>query len=145
MKSYELYEPTSVQQAVGMLNQYGATGKALGGGSDLIGGITILALSALRLLWRLSYRPPPDVPMAAWQQRAAHFTHFALYLLFFLVPLAGWAYSSAAGFPIVALDCWLIVTVGAQLLWGAFRYSRALCCLAFAGVVALQCVRPAAI
>jgi len=39
MKSYELYEPTSVQQAVGMLNQYGATGKALGGGSDLIGGI----------------------------------------------------------------------------------------------------------
>src|SRR5438445_8875768 len=39
MKSYELYEPTTVQQAVGMLNQYGATGKALGGGSDLIGGI----------------------------------------------------------------------------------------------------------
>jgi len=39
MKSFELYEPTSVQQAVGMLNQYGATGKALGGGSDLIGGI----------------------------------------------------------------------------------------------------------
>jgi len=39
MKSFELYEPTTVQQAVGMLNQYGATGKALGGGSDLIGGI----------------------------------------------------------------------------------------------------------
>src|SRR5438445_777969 len=39
MKSYELYEPTTVQQAVGMLNQFGATGKALGGGSDLIGGI----------------------------------------------------------------------------------------------------------
>src|SRR4030081_27624 len=39
MKSYELYEPTTVAQAVGLLNQYGATGKALGGGSDLIGGI----------------------------------------------------------------------------------------------------------
>ena len=39
MKSFELYEPTTVQQAVGMLNQYGATGKAVGGGSDLIGGI----------------------------------------------------------------------------------------------------------
>jgi cytochrome b561 len=64
-------------------------------------GITILALSALRLLWRLAHRPPADVPMAAWQRRAAHLTHFALYLLFFLVPLAGWAYSSAAGFPIV--------------------------------------------
>jgi xanthine dehydrogenase YagS FAD-binding subunit len=39
MKSYELYEPTTVQDAVGLLNQFGATGKALGGGSDLIGGI----------------------------------------------------------------------------------------------------------
>ena len=64
-------------------------------------GITILALSALRLLWRITHRPPPDVPMPAWQQRAAHLTHIALYALFFAVPLAGWAYSSAAGFPVV--------------------------------------------
>ena len=64
-------------------------------------GVTILALSALRLLWRLAHRPPPDVPMPVWQQRASHLAHQALYLLFFAVPLAGWAYSSAAGFPIV--------------------------------------------
>jgi cytochrome b561 len=64
-------------------------------------GICILALSALRLLWRLTHRPPADVPMPAWQQRAAHGTHVLLYLLFFAVPLAGWAYSSATGFPIV--------------------------------------------
>jgi cytochrome b561 len=64
-------------------------------------GVTILALSALRLLWRLTHRPPADVPMPTWQQRASHVAHRALYLLFFAVPLAGWAYSSAAGFPIV--------------------------------------------
>ncbi|MBU6259757.1 MAG: cytochrome b [Burkholderiales bacterium] len=64
-------------------------------------GITILALSALRLLWRLTHRPPPDGPMPAWQARAAHALHGLLYLLFFAVPLMGWAYSSAAGFPIV--------------------------------------------
>ena len=64
-------------------------------------GVTILALSALRLLWRLTHRPPPDLPMPAWQQRAAHGAHAALYALFFAVPLAGWAYSSAAGFPVV--------------------------------------------
>ncbi|MET0520032.1 MAG: cytochrome b [Burkholderiaceae bacterium] len=64
-------------------------------------GVTILALSALRLLWRLTHRPPADVPMPAWQAKAAHLTHLLLYLLFFAVPLAGWAYSSAAGFPIV--------------------------------------------
>jgi cytochrome b561 len=64
-------------------------------------GVTILLLSALRLLWRLTHRPPADLPMPAWQQRAAHGAHMALYALFFAVPLAGWAYSSAAGFPIV--------------------------------------------
>jgi cytochrome b561 len=64
-------------------------------------GICILSLSALRLLWRLTHRPPPDVPMPAWQQRASHAVHGLLYLLFFAVPLAGWAYSSAAGFPVV--------------------------------------------
>ena len=64
-------------------------------------GMTILILSALRLLWRLSHRPPADLPMPAWQSRAAHLAHQALYVLFFAVPLAGWAYSSAAGFPVV--------------------------------------------
>jgi cytochrome b561 len=64
-------------------------------------GMVILALSAARLLWRLTHRPPADVPMPAWQQRAAHVTHWAMYGLFFAIPLSGWAYSSAAGFPIV--------------------------------------------
>lgn len=64
-------------------------------------GICILALSALRLLWRLTHRPPADVAMPEWQRRSAHAVHILLYLLFFAVPLAGWAYSSAAGFPIV--------------------------------------------
>lgn len=64
-------------------------------------GIAILALSAMRLLWRLRHPPPPEMPMPAWQQRVAHLSHAALYALFFAVPLAGWAYSSAAGFPVV--------------------------------------------
>jgi cytochrome b561 len=69
-------------------------------------GIVVLTLSFLRLLWRLTHRPP-ELPaaiaqaMPAWQHWAHHGTHYALYLLFFTVPLLGWAYSSAAGFPIV--------------------------------------------
>ena len=34
-------------------------------------GITILTLSLLRLLWRLTHRPPTEVPMPKWQLRAA--------------------------------------------------------------------------
>ena len=69
-------------------------------------GITLLALAVVRLLWRMTHRPPP-LPsaiadaMPAWQRWAHHGTHHALYALFFVVPLIGWAYSSAAGFPIV--------------------------------------------
>lgn len=64
-------------------------------------GVTILVFSTARLLWRLTHRPPADLPAPAWQQRAAHATHLGLYALFFAVPLVGWAYSSAAGFPIL--------------------------------------------
>ena len=64
-------------------------------------GITILALTLLRLLWRLGHAPPPDAAGPAWQQRASHLTHGALYLLCLGVPLVGWAYSSAVGVPIV--------------------------------------------
>ena len=39
--------------------------------------------------------------MPPWQHSAYHATHVALYALFFIVPLVGWAYSSAAGFPVV--------------------------------------------
>jgi cytochrome b561 len=64
-------------------------------------GVVILGLSALRLLWRLTHRPPPQAPAPRWQHHAARATHGLLYLLFFAVPLVGWAYSSAVGFPVV--------------------------------------------
>ncbi len=69
-------------------------------------GVTFLALSLLRFIWRLSH-PAPALPerieasMPAWQKIAHAGTHTALYALFFVTPLVGWAYSSAAGFPIV--------------------------------------------
>ena len=69
-------------------------------------GVTLLALSAFRLIWRRTHRPPAlpvaiESAMPGWQKLAHHATHHGLYLLFFAVPLLGWAYSSAAGFPIV--------------------------------------------
>lgn len=69
-------------------------------------GITFLALSVLRLLWRLTHRPPAlpasiELAMPNWQSKAYHATHYAMYALFFTVPLLGWTYSSAAGFPVV--------------------------------------------
>src|SRR3979411_2851987 len=39
MKGFDLHEPTTVTQAVGLLDQLGPSGKVLAGGSDLVGGI----------------------------------------------------------------------------------------------------------
>jgi xanthine dehydrogenase YagS FAD-binding subunit len=39
MKGFDLHEPTTVAQAVGLLDQLGATGKVLAGGSDIVGGV----------------------------------------------------------------------------------------------------------
>jgi len=39
MKGFDLHEPTTVSQAVGLLNQLGPGGKVLAGGSDVVGGI----------------------------------------------------------------------------------------------------------
>ncbi len=69
-------------------------------------GISILILSVVRLAWRLSHKPPAlpqavTLGMPSWQMQAYHATHVLMYALFFIVPLVGWAYSSAAGFSIV--------------------------------------------
>jgi cytochrome b561 len=66
-------------------------------------GITVLALVALRLLWRLRHGAPRPVEMPAWQQLAALAIHALLYLLMFAVPLSGYFYSLAAGVPVVYL------------------------------------------
>ncbi len=39
MKQFDLFEPTSVSEATGFLNQFGAKAKIVAGGSDLLGGI----------------------------------------------------------------------------------------------------------
>lgn len=108
-------------------------------------GITILALSAVRLLWRLAHRPPalPDAiarAMPGWQKAAHHATHGLLYVLFFAVPLIGWAYSSAAGFPIVFLGLWQLpdfVPVSKDLA-DAIKPWHQITAYALAGLAALH-------
>lgn len=64
-------------------------------------GACILGLSVLRLLWRLTHRPPAGMAMPRWQARTARAVHWLMYGLFLGVPLSGWAHSSAAGQPVL--------------------------------------------
>ncbi len=65
-------------------------------------GVTIFLLVALRLIWRLTHRPPaPPANMPAWQHVAAEAAHWLLYALMIAIPLSGWLMSSAKGFQTV--------------------------------------------
>jgi cytochrome b561 len=64
-------------------------------------GITVLALTALRVLWRLTHRPPPHpAGMPARERRSAAAAHHLLYLLLVGLPLTGWAVVSLSPFNI---------------------------------------------
>lgn len=68
-------------------------------------GITLLALAVIRLLWRWM-NPTPALPgnLRGHERFLARFTHAALYVLLFALPLTGWIMSSARGFPVSWFD-----------------------------------------
>lgn len=64
-------------------------------------GITVLALTVLRILWRIGHKPPPlPAGMSGWQVGLARGTHWAFYALMIVLPLSGWIMVSSAPFPI---------------------------------------------
>lgn len=86
-------------------------------------GMTVLGLAAIRSIWRLTHPAPALLPMPAWQRVSAHALHGVLYFLMFALPISGWAYSNATGYPIVYLGLWRLPdlvakdkTVAAQLV-----------------------------
>ncbi|WP_279356618.1 cytochrome b [Methylobacterium indicum] len=65
-------------------------------------GLTVLALALARLLVRAARGAPPLVAgLPVWQRRAARASHLALYALIVLVPLLGWAGTSACCAPVM--------------------------------------------
>jgi cytochrome b561 len=64
-------------------------------------GITILALTVLRIVWRLVHKAPPlPAAVPAWQRVLSKVVHFLFYALLILLPLSGWIWMSAADRPV---------------------------------------------
>jgi cytochrome b561 len=63
-------------------------------------GLLVLALSVVRLLWRVGSPIPAPVDGPVWQRRAAAGAHWLLYALLFALPLSGWLFNSFVGFPL---------------------------------------------
>jgi cytochrome b561 len=63
-------------------------------------GISILVLTAARLVWRLANPVAADASTAQWQAVAAEALHWLLYLIVFATTLSGWAFASTRGWQI---------------------------------------------
>ncbi len=59
-------------------------------------GLTVLGLAVMRVLWRLTHRPPP-LPRRYTQveRRTAHGVHALLYILILGLPISGYLHDSA--------------------------------------------------
>lgn len=61
-------------------------------------GMTVLLLAIVRLAWRFLHKPPAfPATMSEGEKWLARLTHWALYLLIFIMPLSGWLMSSTGG------------------------------------------------
>lgn len=64
-------------------------------------GFLVLVAAVLRVLWRFKHKAPAlPTTMQKLEKQVAKAAHLALYGMMFLMPLSGWAMSSAYGFPV---------------------------------------------
>jgi cytochrome b561 len=66
-------------------------------------GLCVLALTVLRVLWRMLDARPDPVPMARWMELSSRAVQVALYLLLFAVPLTAIAGAWLEGHPLTFL------------------------------------------
>jgi len=91
-------------------------------------GLSIGLFVVLRIIWRLTHRPPALPPGPAWQHVMARLSHGLLYFFIIAMPLTGYLGTKSAakylvivpGFPSTALYRWLVTdTLG--LTWDGWR------------------------
>jgi cytochrome b561/polyisoprenoid-binding protein YceI len=104
-------------------------------------GITILGLAALRLLWRwLNPTPPLPYNLKPHERILARFTHAALYVLLFAMPVTGWMMSSARGFAVSWFNLYQLpdLVPKSERVYDAMVTTHAALAIALALTVALH-------
>jgi cytochrome b561 len=89
-------------------------------------GLVVLALSLVRLGWRLTHKAPAlPAHMKGWERILARITHVAFYILIIGIPLTGWLMVSASPLGIDTKLFYLVpiphfpvpVSEGAESFW----------------------------
>lgn len=62
-------------------------------------GAVLVAVMTVRIIWRVTHRPPPDT-LAPMLRAISKITHLLLYAALIVVPLLGWANASSRGWAV---------------------------------------------
>lgn len=97
-------------------------------------GLAILILALIRIIVRLTHRPPPlpaDLPRI--QVAAAKGSHHLFYLLMIAMPLIGWAMQSAGGYPVTVWPGFVLFPILPHdvAVYGWLRQAHGLLGIAF--------------
>lgn len=65
-------------------------------------GLSVFALTAFRLVWRLGH-PPPPFPLPALERVGARAVHALIYLVLLCQPIVGWMLTGSFGFRVTYL------------------------------------------
>ncbi|KOX99687.1 cytochrome b [Pseudomonas nunensis] len=82
----------------------GSSAKSLFMGLHGVFGISIFVLVWVRLIGRLTPRPPITPAPPSWQTGVSHLMHLALYVLMIVTPVLGWLTLAVAGKPLPYFD-----------------------------------------
>ena len=63
-------------------------------------GTVVLALIAIRFVWRLTHPVAPESSLPPWQRLTSEAVHWLLYILVLLTTLSGWLFASAHGWKV---------------------------------------------
>ncbi len=63
-------------------------------------GISVLILTTLRLVWRLTHPVAPESSLPPWQRLSSEAVHWLLYVLVLATTLSGWLFASFRGWSI---------------------------------------------
>ena len=65
-------------------------------------GTTVFVLMLVRVVWRLTHKPPPPVPMPDWQHKISAVVHGSFYGLLLLQPIFGVLQAAYIDYPVLA-------------------------------------------
>ncbi len=63
-------------------------------------GLTILALIAVRFVWRLTHPVAPESSLPPWQRLSSEIVHWMLYVMVLASTITGWLFASFRGWSV---------------------------------------------